>query len=85
MFADIIPAFASIRIVDKYDYSDYIDKINISSNTDTVHIRQEFSTPRTTFYLQFQNISPESPEDIEVEWNIDGKLFHRHLDWDNEA
>lgn len=27
----IVPVFASLELVDKYDYSDYTDKINISS------------------------------------------------------
>ena len=81
----IVPVFASLELVDKYDYSDYTDKINISSWIDNFDYRKEFQSDRTTFFLRFDDYVPESPESVEVLWMLDGKTYHRHLDWDNES
>ena len=84
IFSFVFPVFASFRWVDKYDYSDFIDKINISLDNETNAFRKEFSTERTTFFLKFEWYNPHSPEDVEVTWTVNGKNYHRHLDWDNE-
>lgn len=84
-FSLVFPVFASLEWVDEYDYSDYIDKINISSWDDSFHFSKDFWSERTTFILRFEWYSPESADDIEVIWQLDGKTFHRHLDWDNES
>lgn len=85
LFSFVLPVFAGLRLVDKYDYSDYIDKINISSKGESFTIKSEFETPRTTFFLEFDGFTPSSPDQVEVEWRVDGRTFHRHLDWDNES
>lgn len=80
----VFPVFASIEFVDKYDYSDFTDKINISLVDNNFTLSKDFESERTTFFLRFIDYTPNSPEDAEVTWEIDNKQYHRHLDWDNE-
>ena len=41
---------------------------------------EHFSTPRTTFIMQFDRYIPQDAEDIEVIWNIDGHETRQFLD-----
>jgi hypothetical protein len=68
---------------DKYDYSEYFDKINISSNDMDKSLFEgniTFESERTTFILAFDDYTPTSSEDIEVIWNVDGVKYARFLD-----
>jgi hypothetical protein len=67
-----------------YDYSEYKEKINISSEKSSFVYNLTFDTTRTSFFLQFHDYKVDSPEDVHVEWIVDGITYERHLDIDNE-
>ncbi len=80
-FGIFAPVTVSFAWEDIYDYSEYSDKINISSES-SLDGSITFDSPRTTFIVAFDGYIPNSSEDIEVEWNIDGKKYSHFLDRD---
>jgi hypothetical protein len=75
---------SAIRVIDIYDYTEYKDKINISHEKNTFVYNLDFSTPRTSFFLEFHDYVVESPEDVHVEWIVSDDSYERHLDIDNQ-
>ena len=83
LFGIFSPLGASFAWKDVYDYREYVDKINISNTLSSVlDWENQFSSPRTTFIMQFQDYKPENPEDIEVIWKIEGREVRQFLDRD---
>lgn len=82
----------SIAQVDIYDYTEYSEKINISSldlqevtysgSSTLLESKTHFTTPRTTFSFSFPGYRTKNPDDLQVEWIVDGRIFHRSLDTD---
>lgn len=73
IFGIISPLTYSFSFQDEYDYAEFSNKIKISSEkiyensfTETVSL----DSPRTTFFLRFDNFHAESESDIQVEWKI---------------
>lgn len=82
LFGNIFfPIGASFAWTYKYDYSQYINKINTTFSTNNEEQNFSFDSPRTTFFLRFPDLTSFS-DDFEVEWIVDGKIFTRHLDPD---
>ena len=82
-FGIFSPFVESFALEDIYDYSEFYNKINISSQTysdKSLEGKVMFDSPRTTFIFAFDGYTPQSSSDIEVEWNIDGKKYSHFLD-----
>jgi hypothetical protein len=77
------PVGASFQWKYLYDYRDFSDKINISSDVRFLEQKLSFETPRTSFSLVFPHFSPTSHDDVQVDWLVDGRTYTRHLDIDD--
>lgn len=79
-FGIFSPIGFSFMWKDIYDYSEYFDKINTTFSANMIRGVEHFSTPRTTFIVQFDRYRPQDAEDIEVIWNIDWHETRQFLD-----
>ncbi len=76
------PLWASFAWEDKYDYSEFVDKINNSFDPYLIEKNISLDSPRTTFFLRFPYRTLVS-DDIEVEWLVDGRIYTRRVDIDD--
>lgn len=77
------PLTFSFAISNVYDYGQFSEKINTSSEK-VLHKTLSFDTPRTSFSFVFPDYIPEDDEEIRVEWIHHGKKFVRFLDIEDE-
>ena len=77
------PVWVSFAWKESYDYSEYSENINTSSENTIVYKNIHFNTPRTSFALVFSGISLPADDDMSIEWIVDGRIFSRHLDLDD--
>lgn len=77
------PLTFSFAISDVYDYGQFSDKINTSSEK-ILHKTFVFDSLRTSFSVVFPDYLPEDDEEIRVEWLHNGKKFIRFLDIEDE-
>ncbi len=82
LFGIVSPLTFSFAVEEVYDYGQFTDKINTSSQK-IIEKDLTFSSSRTSFSLVFPDYIPTADDDIEVEWTIDGKKFDRILDIDD--
>jgi hypothetical protein len=79
----VSPIFGYISWTDIYDYSEFQQEINISSSRENIYKDTiSFDTPRTTFIFSFSGYTPEKEDDIIIEWDIDGTIYSRSLDYE---
>lgn len=73
------PLTMSFAAYDTYDYKQFSTAFQTDSEK-KIEKTFTFDSPRTSFSLVFPDFSPESDEDIRVEWIQGGKTFERFLD-----
>jgi hypothetical protein len=88
VFSPIVFSFSTRAI---YDYREFREKIKIdisknTKNSPFFETNLAFNSPRTTFTLifpEYKNTPP--PTDLHVEWEVDGMIYERELDLEDEG
>lgn len=86
-FSTVFPLFSPIALSfsweNIYDYSEYREKINISSKNQenkTFEKHFFFESPRTTFSLQILETDILDPSSLQIEWIVDGVPLRQVLE-----